>query len=696
LAVFDLDNTLFDLSRRERVARRQGLKPKSKKWFEFLNQNQYVLMDTAIPGTTNFVRGLSKSGYTIAYLSGRPRSVLAATKKSLQQAGFPIDALQEDLIFLHSGNPSKQNLIKHKLNVLTHLKSKFDVDFFFDDTPEFRDAAKSLFIPGVYPSISAYTGNDNPRSNPMMSSASSTHAYEQPPLPNGAFDRLKKKVQNYVKDRRIRREGYEPVGSYRMPPSAFSTTPEIIQQRREIRAADRAFIDSLPDPVQNYWEDTDIVEFEAKELERRTQAYREKTELERDLNSLENIIRWGNLIEDGLSSEAAEKVVYGEDGMRSNPPTPRPPPKPRKKRDKAGRMRKEPSKKYIRRVMEDPKMNSNFPNSKQRYAVAMTYAAKFYGNKIFSNPPVAYDKDGNPTQLPSEEAQDMRTVLKAQAEADAIRLKAEAEAAFMDRFGTDMEGFKTQEEEVEEESDEESQKTHRQAVEEELGISFTNTDDVINALRRFSPDGDSTEEEEWRLFNILQQHKEYPKSNPLPKPRKKRSKNGSMRKEPLKKYIERFMGNKKMNEEFPDRAQRFAVGLSYAREFYGNSTVDRNYPPRDVVRTNPGTVAEAKEMYKQFHQKNPSSVKKQKIDFGDTWIGLGKAWSIGYRSGKETGDNKQKYIHNFGVDEESGKKFKEPDLYYVKNKDGSQMMVIMGGDWYIDVDSDGKVSWIYI
>ena len=27
---------------------------------------------------------------------------------------------------------------------------------------------------------------------------------------------------------------------------------------------------------------------------------------------------------------------------------------------------------------------------------------------------------------------------------------------------------------------------------------------------------------------------------------------------------------------------------------------------------------------------------------------------------------------------------------------GSQMMVIMGGDWYIDVDSDGKVSWIYI
>ena len=115
-----------------------------------------------------------------------------------------------------------------------------------------------------------------------------------------------------------------------------------------------------------------------------------------------------------------------------------------------------------------------------------------------------------------------------------------------------------------------------------------------------------------------------PKSNPPPKPRKKRSKSGKMRKEPVKKYVERFMGDKKMNEEFPDRAQRFAVGLSYAREFYGNSTVEKHYPSSDIVKTNPGTVAEAKEMYKQFHQKNPSSVKKQKIDFGDTWIGLGK------------------------------------------------------------------------
>ena len=106
-----------------------------------------------------------------------------------------------------------------------------------------------------------------------------------------------------------------------------------------------------------------------------------------------------------------------------------------------------------------------------------------------------------------------------------------------------------------------------------------------------------------------------------------------------------------------------------------------------LPRSNPHTpVSDAKEFYKQFHQKPAKNVKKTKVDIGDTWVGLGKAWSIGYRSGKETGNEAQKYIHNFGVDEESRKQFKEPDLYYVKNNDGSQMMVIMGGDWYIDVD----------
>ena len=46
------------------------------------------------------------------------------------------------------------------------------------------------------------------------------------------------------------------------------------------------------------------------------------------------------------------------------------------------------------------------------------------------------------------------------------------------------------------------------------------------------------------------------------------------------------------------------------------------------VRANPGNVAEAKEMYKQFHQKAAKNVQKKKVDFGDTWVGLGKVFGL--------------------------------------------------------------------
>ena len=404
MAVFDLDKTLFDLSRRERAARRQGLKEGSNQWYEFLNQNKYILMDTPIPGTVSFVKQLSDNGFTIAYLSGRPRHSLAATKQSLQENGFPIDAAEQDLVFLHSGKGSIKNITNHKLTVLTHLKNSFDIDFFFDDTPEFRQAAKSLFIPGVYSSVASYTGKEERTSVPKKSRSKKT--------------------------RKNPHALYCPNHGIRVP-------------------------------------------------------------------SLE----------------------------------------------------------------------------------------------------VAQDENGS--------------------------LICTECGAFLKMDG-----------------------------------------------------------------NV--------KLNPPPMPRKKRDKAGNMRKEPINKYIERFMSDKKMNEEFPDRPQRFAVALSYARKFYSDAAVDKAYP-RDNPRSNPHTpVHEAKTMYKQFHQKAPKNVKKTKVDIGDTWVGLGKAWSIGYRSGKETGNEQQKYIHNFGVDEESGKKFKEPELYYVKNNDGSQMMVIMGGDWYIDVAEDGSMSWIYI
>lgn len=92
-------------------------------------------------------------------------------------------------------------------------------------------------------------------------------------------------------------------------------------------------------------------------------------------------------------------------------------------------------------------------------------------------------------------------------------------------------------------------------------------------------------------------HKLDARGNPPVKPRRKKMKNGKYRKEPAKKYVDRFMGDSKMVSEFPDRGQRYAVGLNYVKKYYGKSGLDsvgarrkpeeysENYMvPRDIHR----------------------------------------------------------------------------------------------------------------
>ena len=45
------------------------------------------------------------------------------------------------------------------------------------------------------------------------------------------------------------------------------------------------------------------------------------------------------------------------------------------------------------------------------------------------------------------------------------------------------------------------------------------------------------------------------------------------------------------------------------------------------MKTNPGTVANQRNV-QEISPEEPSSVKKQKIDIGDTWVGLGKAGQL--------------------------------------------------------------------
>lgn len=170
-------------------------------------------------------------------------------------------------------------------------------------------------------------------------------------------------------------------------------------------------------------------------------------------------------------------------------------------------------------------------------------------------------------------------------------------------------------------------------------------------------------------------------SNPLIKPRRKKTKSG-YRKEPRKKYIDRFMSDSKIKKEFPNRDQRYAVAMTYVEKYYD-------------VKTNPANkskIEKGKKEFEKFHEKQVNKITTEKIDIGDVWYSLGPCWEVGYRSGKDDNSEDQKFQHIFGLDEDTGEVKKEPILYATMPDKGEQLLIIKGGDWKIE-DRDG-VSWL--
>lgn len=688
LAVFDLDKTLFDLSRRERAARRQGLKEGSTKWYEFLNQNKYILMDTAIPGTVSFVKALSADGYTIAYLSGRPNSVLAATKTSLQETGFPIDSsLDRDLVFLHSGKGSIPNITKHKKHILTHLKQQYDIHFFFDDTPEFREAAKSLFIPGVYPSIAAYTGKEERTSDKKRSKKTRSNPG---PLSNPAPKPRKKrnKSGNMVK---------EPVKKYMDRFMGDAKMNEEFPDRSQRFAVGLSY-------ARKFYGDATV-----------NRAYPPRSNPSDGMEVL-------NLNPIPTLSKTAKanlrKIVPMMDIQAEQLDL------------------DVPGDQYSMQLLSAVKRELQNPPVTGRDATRDLEIKHMNSHKIKSHDFTR--KELQPFSLPINLLKKMSSYLHGSREYLGIFDMDKSELLVGTGFGIGSVGV--------------GPSLVKYCFDENVPLMFHTHPTRRNKAFGMDFDWQLPSAPDYmftQLFKVwggVDMHCVVNKFGihilrPYVRPRSKLAKILALPKSKFTKakakeaeklinadinavrkkltsgaYFRDFIERLGLDElQMFDLEQSADIQNAYYNSLQKSLAMDHEFfafPIAGVkwtsqegsslegeyssVRANPGNVAEAKEMYKQFHQKAAKNVQKKKVDFGDTWVGLGKAWSIGYRSGKETGNEAQKYIHNFGVDEETGKQFKEPDLYYVKNNDGSQMMVIMGGDWYIDMDEDGKMSWIYI
>ena len=173
LIIFDIDDTILNVSQRYKDARRGNYlnkdgSPKKKSTFEtlgkarkraeeFLFSPDNLRKDTAIPGAIGLVNELASQGHTIAYVTARSAKFRDVTRNQLEDKGFPIFKDESDMELLFLKAKLGESMAQYKEGVYAKLLASYDVRMVFDDMKENLQAAVSQGITGVYPSIQDYT-----------------------------------------------------------------------------------------------------------------------------------------------------------------------------------------------------------------------------------------------------------------------------------------------------------------------------------------------------------------------------------------------------------------------------------------------------------------------------------------------------------------------------------------------------------
>ena len=208
-AVFDLDMTIFDNSQRFKDARRAGLVDKEGKavskgmmskgqaWRKrnnFLYSKKNLRKDTVIPGAKELVNELANEGYTIVYLTARPKEHYEATIEQLEYFGFPLFRDNKGETLLITKEQRNTQVGAYKGNALRELSGNYKVEMFFDDDHRALEEALKLKIPGVYSTVDQRT---NPGAGDVhIAEEDIEKAYRMMPDPDDEDDRTVGETMN--------------------------------------------------------------------------------------------------------------------------------------------------------------------------------------------------------------------------------------------------------------------------------------------------------------------------------------------------------------------------------------------------------------------------------------------------------------------------------------------------------------------
>ena len=208
-AVFDLDMTLFNSEQRFKDARRGGFVDKDgravvkgmmskgqaqRKRDNFLYSQKQLRKDQVIPGAKELVTDLVNEGYTIVYLTGRPKAHFEPTFNQLEYFGFPIfrDRYGEPLLKMKE--KLGEQVAKYKANELRELSGNYKIQMFYDDDEKALKEAAKLRIPGLYSTVSDHVKHNSRHRNHRDDD--DDHAPAPVPLQNPMPKPKRKKQKN--------------------------------------------------------------------------------------------------------------------------------------------------------------------------------------------------------------------------------------------------------------------------------------------------------------------------------------------------------------------------------------------------------------------------------------------------------------------------------------------------------------------
>ena len=149
MAVFHVEEAVLDNSAGERIAKRKGLS--GKRFEREVASNLEKSVSRA--GVRDYVNKLSRSGYTIAFVSGLEAEYQFRLQDRLRHLGYPVMADTSGPLVL-TGNIQ---------NNIRSLDNRYDIIFYYGTSG--AGSAKQAGAPGVYATVNDYIGDT---SNPYI------------------------------------------------------------------------------------------------------------------------------------------------------------------------------------------------------------------------------------------------------------------------------------------------------------------------------------------------------------------------------------------------------------------------------------------------------------------------------------------------------------------------------------------------